>query len=82
MSTLAVPIVSEHWHDDWLRQNWDATPETIEYAFGLGVISLRQYLDATEDAWRAELDRKIVEGVAATLTIDEALAVIDSRTAA
>lgn len=80
MSTLAAaPVVSDHWEDRWLRANWDATPETIEYAFGLGIITLRQYLDATEDAWRAELDRKIVAGVAETLTIDEALLVIAWR---
>ena len=75
-------IVADHWQDEWLRANWDATPETVECAFGLGLITLRQYLDATDAAWRAELDRKIVDGVAETLTIDEALAVIRSRVSA
>jgi hypothetical protein len=48
----AAPVVSDHWQDEWLRLNWHTTPETIEYAFGLGIITLRQYLDATENMWR------------------------------
>lgn len=71
--------VSEHWEDAWLRANWDATPETIEHAFGLGHISLRQYLEATHDAWLADLDARIIAGVADTLTIDEALLLLRRR---
>jgi len=71
--------VSERWQDAWLREHWDATPETIEYAFGRGLITLRQYLAATHEAWVAELDRKIIADAAATLTIDEALQIIAAR---
>jgi len=75
-------VVSDHWQDEWLRANWDATPETIEYAFGLGLISMRQYFAATREQFIAELDRKLIDWVADTLSIDETLTVIRCRSAA
>src|SRR5206468_954143 len=66
MSTL---VVSERWLDEWLRENWDADPSMIEHTYGLGIISTRQYLDATRDQFQADLDRLIIDSVAETLTI-------------
>jgi hypothetical protein len=43
---------------------------------------MRQYFAATRDQFIAELDRKLIDWVADTLTLAEALAVICSRSAA
>jgi hypothetical protein len=74
--------VDERWQDGWLRANYDMNPQVSEHAFAQGLISARQYLAATRNAYRAELDELIVASVRETLTIDEAVCVIRSREAA
>lgn len=71
--------VADHWQDDFIRLNWRKTPELTETAFGFGVIGVHDYLDATRERFRDGLDRLLVDSVAATLTVGEALSVIHSR---
>ena len=67
------------WERDWLRDHAFDNPTITEHAYGAGVITTREYLDATREAFLAHLDEVILESVKATLTIDQALDLIHWR---
>lgn len=64
---------------DWLRRHWDDNPLLTRSAYEAGLVPTRVYLDHTRRDWLADLDRLLASTVAATLSTDEALRVVNGR---
>jgi hypothetical protein len=68
------------WEADWLRDHAFDNPTITEHAYGAGVITHREYLAATHEAFLAHVDAVLLASVRETLTVGQALWLIERGT--